>query len=529
MKETALSIALLAAASAAAAQLVFTDTTAQLGIGDVEHHHFGIAVVDADQDGWVDVYYENGNGDPISGPPPPSGVCPEGGVTDPDPLNDNVFFLNQGDGMYTRDVAPAVGLADPWNAMRHVWGDYDNDGLRDLFSHNFLLSSLYRQIAPMQFADVSDGVGARVCITKGTGASWVDVNNDGWLDLYACEYDAGRSAVEHVNYLLLSDGSGGFIDVTRSAGLLPDNPMGIAFADYDNDSDQDFFTSNSHEAPSRLYRNDGPGPGGVPQFTDVGRESSVAVRGEPNRGFGTAWGDYNNDGNLDLLFIRENDSHLFRNMGPGRGWTFTDVSAQLGLAGLGLFQGGNFADLNNDGWLDLFLADANPDEGANRLFLNGGDPDLDGDVSWQEVAAAVGLDLPAYDQRGFIPADYDNDGDLDVFIWNRSLGDPNMVFRNDTPPAGWMQFKLTGTASNRDAVGARIQVRAQLRAGGPMVSQIREVVAGTGFFSDIPRIQHFGLGSAQRAWARIVWPSGQVETLGWLEANQRIEVVEPAG
>ena len=503
-----------------------TDVTDALGVADLEHLTFGATLVDINQDGWIDLYYVNGFENPQS-TPPPVGDCPI--LPDPPvfpPENRNVLYMNRRDGTFHPDSAPEAGIDDPWNAMRNIWADIDNDGRRDLFSHNFLVSTLYRSVSgpdPLVFEDANDASDLHVCLRNGTGASAADIDNDGFLDLYAVEYDPNRPAVEHRNQLFRNNGDGTFREITRQAGLdLVDNPMGQVFFDFDNDGDQDVFVTNSHEVPSRLYRNDGiQTPPGFPTFTDVGAEAGVAVTGEPDRGFGSAVGDFNNDGLMDLLFIREGDSRLFRNDGPDGGgvWRFADVT---GLGGLDLpgfiFHDGTFADLNNDGWQDLVLANA---DGPNQVFLN------NQDGTWNEVSLLLGMRNLNLAQRGVVPGDIDNDGDLDIVFTTFNLGFPNTLYRNEARGNNWVQFRLTGVFTNVDAVGARIEITAALLPGGPPVRQIREIFAGTGFFSDSPRIQTFGLGKAREVLsAQIRWPSGIVQTLGPLPINQRHDVLE---
>ena len=506
-----------------------TEVTHLLGIGDTDHLTFGGTLVDIDQDGWLDLYYVNGlvNPDMVL---PPSGVCPDEDPPAFPEANRNVLHMNRGDGTFFPDSAPQAGIDDPWNAMRHAWADYDNDGRRDLISHNFIVSTLYRHVSPdpLRFESANDAGDLHVCLTSGTGASWVDVNNDGFLDLHVVEYDHERAAADHVNRLFLNDGDGTFTDITSISGLdLADNPMGQLFFDYDNDGDQDVFMTNSHEAPTRLYRNDGAQlPGGIPTFTDVATEAGVLVIGEPDRGFGAAAADFNNDGFVDLLFINERDSRLFRNDGPGGDgiWTFTDVSDQGGLDFAGSFRDGAFADLDNDGWQEILLANFGA---SNQVYRN------NHDGTWMEVAGALGMANLNLSQAGVLPGDTDNDGDLDVVFTTFELGDANTFYENEARGNNWMQLRLTGVLSNRDAVGARIQVTAELQPGEPAVTQIRDVVAGTGFFADIPRIQTFGMGKALEATdVRILWPSGITQELGTLAVNRRHdveEVVAPSG
>ncbi len=508
------------------------DIAPEQGVEDTIHRHFGATLVDVDRDGWVDLYHANGFRDPLIHRPP-SGQCPDLSEVPPfDPQSVNAFFLNHGDGTFGPDVAPEMGVDDFWNAMRHVWGDLDNDGGRDLLSHNFVASTMYRQVSVDPLLWEPDA-NLSFCLTRGTGASFADVDNDGFIDFYGGEYDPARLAVDHVNKLYLNHGDGTYADVTAVAGLdLPDNPMGVAFGDYDNDGDQDLFVTNSHEVPSRLYRNEGRDPfSGIPVFTDVGAEAGVAVIGEPSRGVGASWGDYDNDGRLDLLFSREEDSHLWHNDGPdGTGvWRFTDVSnlggLDLHLPGL-FFWGGNFIDIDNDGRLDILLTNRGfggpGSDTRNRFFYN------HGDGTWTEAAVELGVDLPLMENIGFVPGDIDNDGDSDFVIVSHTPGQPNFLFRNDTRGNNWVQFRLEGTVSNRDAVGARIEVAAALGPQQGVSRQFREISAGTGFFSDVPRIQTFGLGKAQQVErVRVTWPSGRVQTLGPFAINTRHDIVEP--
>ena len=508
----------------------FTDVTSELGLENPGNRAFGSTLVDINRDGWIDLYFLNGAGDPL--PSPVTGICPD--LTEPPdfvPGSKNALYLNRGDGTFHPDSAEEVGVADEWNAMRHVWGDVDNDGERDVHSHNFVVSNFYGVVSldPLRYEIQNEERGLEICLTRGTGNAFADVNRDGWLDLYGVEYDPTRPAEDHLNLLYLNDGSGGFFEVTSEAGLdLPDNPMGVAFADYDNDGDQDVFVTNSHEVPSRLYRNDGPQPGsGIPRFTDVAGEAGVAAFGEPDRGVGAAWGDYDNDGDLDLLYTREADTRLYRNDGPDSGWTFTDTTRTGGFiyTDNDRFWGGNFADLDNDGWLDIVLTNREEKGGPNKVFFN------NHDGTWDEVAALLGMDYPNIPSQGFVAGDIDNDGDLDVVITVHEdvsdLSFRNYVYRNNEVGNNWVQFRLTGTTSNADAVGARIAIQTRL-PGGEGFRQIREVMAGTGFFSDFPRIQTFGLGRGGTAEGVVIfWPNGQQQDLGPVAPNTRHDVLEP--
>lgn len=510
----------------------FVDVAFDLGVDDSGRFGFGACLVDIDQDGWLDLYFVNGSGNPM--PPQPDGEC-----VDPDDLPDefpfvniNSLYMNNGDGTFTENVAAEFGLDDGWNAMRNVFGDYDNDGLRDMFSHNFLRSTLYRAVSgpdPMVYEDWNDETGLHICLRDGTGASWVDLNFDGWLDLYTVEYNSHVPPEEGISYLHINNGDGTFTEVTAEAGIdLPQNAMGVAFADYDNDGDQDVFVTNSYPTTSRLYRNEGVNENGVPQFVDVAEEAGVALGAQGALGVGVGWGDYNNDGYLDLLFSRTFDSRLFRNDGPdGSGiWRFTDVTGDGGPGEFNSsghnFWGGNFADLDNDGWLDVMLMNRSLSSSPNLLFMN------NRDGTWREVAEFHGMDFPDLPQLGFVPGDIDNDGDLDVVLVTHTT-EPNALFRNDGRGNNWIQFRLAGTLgmSNLDAVGSRITLTATPQPGEPGFQQIREVRAGSGFFSDLPRIQTFGLGKAAIVdQVHIDWPNGEQLDLVNVPINQRLDLVE---
>ncbi|MCH8162103.1 MAG: VCBS repeat-containing protein, partial [Chloroflexi bacterium] len=194
----------------------------------------------------AEVYSANGKGPPVQPDIPVDGVCQDLDPDEPPPhpvANENTFYLNNGDGTFTTDIAGELGIADIWVAMQNVFGDYDNDGLRDLLSHNFLRSPLYRQVSgpdPMVFDDVSEQANLEICIIGGTGGAFVDLDNDGWLDTYGVEYEAGADSTALLSVMYLNNRDGTFTEITDEAGVgAPSNAMGIGFGDYDNDADQD--------------------------------------------------------------------------------------------------------------------------------------------------------------------------------------------------------------------------------------------------------------------------------------------------
>ncbi len=476
-----------------AQEYLFTDVTDTAGVSNDQYHHFGATWSDYDKDGWLDLYVVNGVSPPLDGD------------------DENTLYHNNGDGTFT-DVTAETGTGDPYVAMRNVWADYDRDGDLDLYSHNFVQSTLYRNDGGV-FVDVNDESGAGLQMEKGTGAAWGDFDNDGWLDLHATSFPG-------FNALLHNNGDGTFTDVTLQAGLnFAASAMGNMWGDYDNDGDLDLaaavVTSDDHTI---LYRNNGDGT-----FTDVTLQAGLSLEaGSSNAP--VVWADFDNDGDLDF-FISEVDNgsqkilpnrmYLYRNNGDA---TFTDVTTSAGLdpTGVGDFYDAAFADFDNDGDQDLYVGVKGH---TNFLYLN------DGDGHFTDVAADHGVDL-ADTGMGVMWGDYDNDGNLDLYVVQEPPDDSpiaNVLFHNEGGSNHWLQVELIGTCSNSDAIGARLT----LTSGGGL--QMREINGGSGFFAQHTPIQQFGLGTNTVAEElRIDWPSGLSTTLTDLAADQRITVTEDA-
>ena len=479
---------------ASAQNYTFTNTTNSAGVSNDTYHHFGATWSDYDGDGLIDIYVVNGIDPPLNGD------------------DANTLFHNNGDGTFT-DVTAITGTGDEYVAMRNVWGDYDRDGDLDLYSHNFVQSTLYQNNGNV-FTDVNATSGAGLNMEKGTGAAWVDYDNDGWIDISATSFPG-------TNALLHNNGDGTFTNVTAAAGLhAAASAMGNVWGDIDDDGDLDLaaavVTQDDHTV---LYRNNGDGT-----FSDITQAAGLILElGSSTSSVNFA--DYDNDGDNDFLITEvrlgsakttlPNRIYLFQNDGTG---TFTDVTTSVGINPIGAtdFYDAAFADFDNDGDLDLYVGSTDV---ANILYEN------DGTGHFTDVAASHGVDLPDVGM-GVIWGDYDNDGNIDLYVVQEPADQNpigNVLLHNEGGPNNWLQVELAGTCSNLDGIGAVLT----LTNNG--ISQRRDIQAGSGFFSQNTLVQQFGLGSDTVADELVVrWPSGLVSTLTGIAANQRITVTEDA-
>lgn len=411
-------------------------------------------------------------------------------------MGPDVFYRNNGNGTFT-DVTKKAGLEKNKGACPHAsFLDYDNDGYLDLYLCNSTEVDdrilLYHNNGDGTFTDVTENAGINIDWFSWS-SGFADYDNDGDLDIYIT---LGRKN----NVFYENNGDGTFSDATDKAGLGDDSrEANVASGDYDNDGDMDIYIANGIAAnkPTVLYHNNGDGT-----FTDVANKAGV----NDNRSEHTvAFFDYDNDGDLDIYKVGGiSPSYLYRNNGDG---TFTDVANK---AGVWLSNGERLtvADYDNDGYMDIFVMQWNK---PRILYHN------NGDGTFTDVAKEVGVNAQGK-AGGCAFADYDNDGNLDLYVAN--IGGTDALYRNNSNDNNWLHIKAIGIRSNKGGVGARVMVRAG------ELSMIREINPGCSRGYNV-LTAYFGLGQNTKAESvEIRWPSGQVDVYNSINANQRITVKE---
>jgi enediyne biosynthesis protein E4 len=505
----------------------------------VEANGPGIAFYDYDHDGWLDIFLVNGTR--LEGFP--KGEAPT-----------NRLYRNNRDGTFT-DVTAKAGLARTGWGYGVCVGDYNNDGYDDLFLTAYGQNALYRNNGDGTFTDVTARAGLGPARTRfNTGCTFVDYDRDGYVDLFVSRYleiditkspggpsrdctfrgnpvNCGpRGLAQESCSLYHNNGDGTFTDVTEKAGISKAGKrygLTAAAFDYNNDGWADLFVADD-SSPNFLFRNNRDGT-----FTDVAMDAGAAVNGDGQEqaNMGVAVGDYDGDGFLDIFATHFSDDTpiLYRNM---KGEFFDDVTTAAGLAVEARYVGWGtgFADLDNDGWLDLLevngtvypeVEKVDPEyrfKMPREFFRNLGDGSFE-EVSERSGAAA----LEPHSSRGCAFGDFDNDGNVEILIVN--MGEPPSLLKNTAANTNhWLSVKLVGTKSNRAAIGARVT----LEAGGRQ--QIREVMSGGSYISQSDLRQHFGLGTAQRVDAlEIRWPAGEKEQVKDLDADQFVTIQEGKG
>ena len=452
-------------------------------------------------------------------------------LTSYDPTAPMAFYRNKGDGTF-EDVTEKAGLGNQLGGLYCVQADFDNDGRLDIFVPRGawlktpMRPSLLRNNGNGTFADVTRQAGLLGAMNAIT-AQWADYDNDGLLDLFVC----GEA---QPNRLYRNKGDGTFEEVAARAGV--DAPggtwKGMAWLDFDGDRFPDIFLNNL-DGPSRLYRNNGNGT-----FTDVTREAGIDG---PPRGFSCWAFDYDNDGRPDIFaaaFVKDlapvvrgllggppdrPSNRLYRNLGGGK---FQDVTTDAGLGAAFAAMGSNFADFDNDGFLDFYLGTGTPDFGMlvpNRLFRN---------LGGRRFADISGSSGTGHLQKGHAVAcgDWRRGGSVDILIEMGGAVDGDryhtVLFQNPGQGNNWLNVKLVGGKTNRSAIGARIKVTT---AGENPRTVYRWVSSGSSFGAN-PLEQHIGLGKADRvAEVEVYWPtSDTTQVFRDLPANQGIEITESA-
>jgi hypothetical protein len=502
-------------------EIRFADITDRAGVRVMHHPDpndiwtigTGVAMADYDQDGWLDIYVV-------------------------DHYGPNVLFHNNRDGTFT-DVAVAAGVANPQGfGGGAAFADYDNDGDQDLYVGNFGNNVLYRNNGDGTFTDVTAMAGVQG-FGRTLSVAWGDYDGDSFLDIYVANHINGRGLPLDLypnptlrDYLYHNNGDGTFTDVTD---LLPgrrgnDDGYGFigGFLDYDNDGDADIYLVNDKftslrgdVTPNFLWRNDGSDGQGGWVFRDVSKEARADIVLD---GMGLGVGDYDRDGYLDMYFSNIGSAVLLRNNGDG---TFSQAQ---NLAGVGqaaarnqrlVSWGCEFADFDNDGWEDLYLCLGylatifnNPLQQPNALFKN------NGDGTFTNIGRISGAADPGVTRTAAM-GDIDNDGFVDIFLsnWNG----PSALYRNLGNQNHWLTIEARGTVSNRNGIGARVTV---ITPEG--VRQIREIRSGSSLGAGSEIVAHFGLGSqTEVSRVEIRWPSGRMQVLENVRADQKLLVTEP--
>ncbi len=493
----------------------------------------GAAFLDYNNDGFQDIYLVNGADLPSL----------QKGQSDEIELPRNALYRNNGDGTFT-DVAMAAGVADTGYGMGCAVGDYDNDGFSDLYVTNFGANVFFRNNGDGTFTDVTRETDTGD-MRWGASCAFVDYDNNGFLDLYVTNYVKYTIESDQVcmnkgvrvycdpriyegelDILYRNNGDGTFTDVTESAGFSEATGRGLALAwgDYDDDGDMDIYIANDADQ-NFLYRNDGDGT-----FTDVSLAAGVGFSedGEAENGMGADFGDYDNDGYLDLIVTNFQDqtNTLYHNEGAG---LFSDVSYASGIGTMSLpylAWGVGFCDYDNDGYQDLFIANGHLDENVQAFNPTGfyEQPNLLFRNNREGTFDEVGVDSGSGMRLEKVSRGFaysDYDNDGDLDLLVTNLrGKPDLL-ENRGGQNTWLILKLIGARSNRDAIGARVKVT----TGN--LTQIREVRSGSSYLSQNDMRLHFGLGKHRQVdRVEIRWPSGLQEYLEGIGANQILTLVE---
>jgi len=493
---TSVILIILEATPVAAGPANFTRITAGPHVTD-GGSSFGASWIDYDNDGWLDIYVTNA-------------YLPSG--------QNNFLYHNEGDGTFAK-ITTEVITSESAVTFNHCWADYDDDGDDDLYVGRWFdgTNYLYANNGDGTFAEISTSGDLTVDPGYSTNASWVDIDNDGDLDLYANNEHESSHNYSQANQLYRND-DGIYTRITTGE-IVTDvyNSHGMGWSDYDNDGDMDLFVCNAFGPgfqQNSLFRNDGDF-----SFTKI---TASPVASDLAVSTGCSWGDYDNDGDQDLYVANSYGAFanfLYRNNGDA---SFMKITSGTIVTDASWTFCGNWVDYDNDGDLDLFVTAAVADYSSpskNRLYENNGDNtftriiigDLVSDVGWSWGAAW---------------GDYDRDGDLDVFIVrSQNQNENNLLYRNEGNGNNWLEVHCVGVISNASAIGAKVRAKATIF--GQPTWQMREITSATGYCAQHAMSAHFGLGDATDVDSLIVeWPSGIVQNLITIDANQLVTVVE---
>ena len=496
----------------------------------------GVAVFDYNNDGNLDIFFANG--------------ADIRTLKKSSPKYSNRLFENDGKGNF-KDVTAKAGLGGAGFDNGVAIGDYDNDGYKDIFVGGVHGNRLYHNNGDGTFTDVTANAGidkpdAEYGPLWSVGGAWLDVNNDGLLDLLVVNYlawdvnkeprcEAGPGRLDYChpkfykptpNQLFLNNGDGTFRDISAESGIRahPGKGMGVGIADYDLDGLPDIFIAND-KVYNSLFHNKGGG-----KFEEIAFEANVALADSGNfiSGMGVDFRDLDNDGYPDIAFVAlDNETFpLFRNTGKR---DFVDVTQSSGMSRLSLPMAGyspTIADFDNDGWKDIFVTRGHVQslesagklqvEQHNTVFRNLGG------MKFRALTSEAGLTAQAPSRhRGSAIGDLNHDGRLDAVV--SAIGAPAEIWMNDSPGGKhWLELQLEGTKSNRDGIGARIKVVAGA------LTQYDQVSFAAGYASSSAGPVHFGLGVNKAAESiEIRWPSGTVQELKNVAGDRVVKAIEP--
>jgi len=507
----------------------------------VESMSGGVGFIDCDNDGKLDILTVNGSS------------VDRYGKNGGDPM---VTLYHQDGELKFSDITKAAGL------IRKGWGmgvsvtDYDNDGLQDLYVTGYGGNALYHNLGGCRFEDVTEKTGLKVGGFS-TGSAWADYDRDGRLELFVSRYvhvdmdklpepgsdlkfcrykgvlvQCGPWGMQGESDLMFHNrGDGTFEDVSKKSGVNDPGHyygLGAVWGDYDNDGWPDLYVAND-AGPNYLYRNRHDGT-----FEEVGLQAGVALsaEGQEQGSMGVDFGDYLHDGRMGIVVTNFADqaNDLYRNQGA-QVFSDTNWAAQIAQPSVPLVGWGvGFFDMDNDGWLDLFVSNGHvyPQVGTGVGTGAYRQPMLlhrnKRDGTFEEVSAAAGLHaIPLAARRGAAFGDVNNDGCVDILVLN--VGEPPSLLMNHCRNGNHrVLFKLSGTKSNKLAIGARVTVR----VGN--ATQIAEVRSGGSYLSQNDLRLHFGLGAAEKMEeVEIRWPNGNVEKLSNVAADYIYTVTEGSG
>lgn len=495
----------------------------------------GVAIFDYNGDGRPDIFFTNG-----------ANIA---SLKKDSPKYKNRLFRNDGNGVFT-DVTDAAGLAGSGYDIGVAVADYDNDGHPDIFVAGVHHNTLYHNNGDGTFSDVTAKAGLdhpndpQYGPLWAVAAVWVDVNNDGLLDLFVVNYMqwsysdqplcAFRGVADYChprvykgqpNQLFLNQGDGTFKDVSKEWGIRDHvgKGMGVGMADYDLDGRPDLFVTND-ASYNFLFHNLGD------KFEEVAFTAGVALAEDGNfiSGMGLDFRDFNDDGFPDIAYVALNNQTfpIYRNTGKGE---FVETTSESNMRSLSMQMSGFGAalyDFDNDGWKDLFVTRGH----VESLPLPGTDIDQNNTVfrnlgpsgKWAALTEEAGLNAaPIARHRGCAFGDLDGDGRVDVVA--TALGKDAEIWMNRSSKTGhWLDIALRGTKSNRDGIGARVKV--VTKSG----TQYNHMTTSVGYASSSDGPVHFGLGADSRAESiEIHWSSGVVQTLRNVDADRIVKVTEP--